>query len=77
MKCFKSFLILFIALVSPDNQVQVFLGYSSAVPLRIATLSRGECLLAFHSLAVYVTRRGLKARDKELMYPAIPTYHGL
>ncbi|XP_077284001.1 serine/threonine-protein kinase gek [Arctopsyche grandis] len=64
-----------VSLVSPDNQVQVFLGYSGAVPLRCAQLARGESLLAFHTLAVYVTRRGLKARDRELMYPAVPTYH--
>lgn len=63
--------------MSPDNQVQVFLGYSGAVPLRYAQLARGESLLAFHTLAVYVTRRGLKARDRELMYPAVPTYHGM
>lgn len=46
------------------------------MPLRCVHLARGESLIAFHTLAVYVTRRGLKARDRELMYPAMPTYHG-
>lgn len=41
--------------------------------LRCIELARGEFLLVFHTLAVYVDSQGRKSRDREIMYPAVPT----
>ena len=35
---------------------------------------RGEFLLVFNSLGVYVDLQGRKSRDLEIMYPAQPTH---
>lgn len=34
----------------------------------------GEYLLVFQTLAIYVDLQGRKSRDREIMYPAFPTY---
>lgn len=34
----------------------------------------GEFLLVFQSLAIYVDLQGRKSRDREIMYPAVPTH---
>ena len=39
-------------------------------------VTRGEYLLVFNLLAVYVDASGRKSREKELMYPALPTAVG-
>jgi hypothetical protein len=65
------------ALVHPENQVNVFLSHSGARPLACAAVAQaGDSLLVFSSLAMYVDRRGLRARDTELMYTAHPAHHG-
>lgn len=33
----------------------------------------GEYLLVFQTLAIYVDLQGRKSRDREIMYPAVPT----
>lgn len=50
-----------------------FLTYSAVDALRCIELARGEFLLVFHTLAVYVDSQGRKSRDREIMYPAVPT----
>nr|CAD7440144.1 unnamed protein product [Timema bartmani] len=61
-----------LSLVHPDNQLLGFLAYSAVDALRAIELSRGEHLLVFHTLGVYVDSQGRKSRDREIMYPAIP-----
>nr|CAD7589040.1 unnamed protein product [Timema genevievae] len=61
-----------LSLVHPDNQLLGFLAYSAVDALRAIELSRGEYLLVFHTLGVYVDSQGRKSRDREIMYPAIP-----
>lgn len=39
-------------------------------------VTRGEYLLVFNLLAVYVDASGRKSREKELMYPALPSAVG-
>jgi serine/threonine-protein kinase MRCK len=34
----------------------------------------GEFLLVFQTLAIYVDIQGRKSRDREIMYPAVPTH---
>lgn len=34
----------------------------------------GEFLLVFQTLAIYVDAQGRKSRDREIMYPAVPTH---
>jgi hypothetical protein len=36
-------------------------------------LPNGEFLLVFNTLGVYVDAQGRKSRDREIMYPAMPT----
>lgn len=36
----------------------------------------GELLLVFQTLAIYVDLQGRKSRDREIMYPAVPTHIG-
>lgn len=38
------------------------------------TKGQGEFLLVFHTLAIYVDQEGRKSRDREIMYPAVPTH---
>lgn len=61
-----------ISLIHPDNQLMGFLAYSAVDAMRAIELSRGEFLLVFQTLGVYVDSQGRKSRDTELMYPAIP-----
>nr|CAD7392372.1 unnamed protein product [Timema cristinae] len=61
-----------LSLVHPDNQLLGFLAYSAVDAMRAIELSRGEYLLVFHTLGVYVDSQGRKSRDREIMYPAIP-----
>lgn len=49
-----------------------FLAYSAVDAMRAIELPRGEFLLVFQTLGVYVDSQGRKSRDTELMYPAIP-----
>lgn len=66
----------FLALVHPDNTLLGFLTYSTVDALRCIELPRGEFLLVFHTLAVFVDSQGRKSRDREIMYPAVPTAVG-
>lgn len=34
----------------------------------------GEFLLVFQTLSIYVDIQGRKSRDREIMYPAVPTH---
>ncbi|XP_033608922.1 serine/threonine-protein kinase Genghis Khan [Cryptotermes secundus] len=61
-----------LSLVHPDNQLLGFLTYSAVDAMRAIELSRGEFLLVFQTLGVYVDAQGRKSRDREIMYPAIP-----
>ncbi|XP_012250949.2 serine/threonine-protein kinase Genghis Khan isoform X1 [Athalia rosae] len=61
-----------ISLVHPENTLLGFLTYSAVDALRCIELPRGEFLLVFHTLAVYVDSQGRKSRDREIMYPAVP-----
>lgn len=60
-------------MVHPENTLLGFLTYSAVDALRCIELTRGEFLLVFHTLAVYVDSQGRKSRDREIMYPAVPT----
>ena len=68
-----SFNILLPALVHPDNQMLGFLAYSPVDALGAMELPHGEFLLVFNTLGVYVDMQGRKSRDREIMYPAVPT----
>lgn len=63
-----------ISLVHPDNQLLNFLTYSAVDAMRCVELSRGEFLLVFQTLGLYVDAQGRKSRDREIMYPAIPLF---
>lgn len=71
---------LFTALVHPENQLCAFLNYSGVDAVRVIEIlcptggSFGEYLLVFQTLAIYVDLQGRKSRDREIMYPAFPTY---
>lgn len=60
------------ALIHPDNQLMGFLSYSAVDAMRAIELPRGEFLLVFQTLGIYVDSQGRKSRDTELMYPAMP-----
>lgn len=60
------------ALIHPDNQLMGFLSYSAVDAMRAIELPRGEFLLVFQTLGIYVDSQGRKSRDTELMYPAVP-----
>ncbi|XP_043252876.1 serine/threonine-protein kinase Genghis Khan isoform X3 [Colletes gigas] len=62
-----------ISLVHSENTLLGFLTYSAVDALRCIELPHGEFLLVFHTLAVYVDSQGRKIRDREIMYPAVPT----
>lgn len=59
-------------MVHSENTLLGFLTYSAVDALRCIELPRGEFLLVFHTLAVYVDSQGRKSRDREIMYPAVP-----
>ena len=50
-----------------------FLAYSPVDALGAMELPHGEFLLVFNTLGVYVDMQGRKSRDREIMYPAVPT----
>ncbi|XP_058458205.1 serine/threonine-protein kinase Genghis Khan isoform X2 [Malaya genurostris] len=68
-------------LVHPENQLNNFLAYSGVDAWRVIELqsgqgsnAHGEYLLVFQTLAIYVDLQGRKSRDREIMYPAVPTH---
>ncbi|EDS28084.1 myotonin-protein kinase [Culex quinquefasciatus] len=68
-------------LVHPENQLNNFLAYSGVDAWRVIEIqsgqgknSHGEYLLVFQTLAIYVDLQGRKSRDREIMYPAVPTH---
>jgi len=81
---------MFTALVHPDNSLNSFLSYSNVDSWRvievqssqndngdgaaIAACEVTEYLLVFQTLAIYVDQQGRRTRDREIMYPAIPTF---
>lgn len=68
------------SLVHPENQLCAFLNYSGVDAVRVIEIlcptggTFGEYLLVFQTLAIYVDLQGRKSRDREIMYPAFPTY---
>jgi len=60
----------FTALVHPDNHMMGFLSYSAMDAIKAIELPRGEFLLIFHSLGIFVDSQGRKSRDREIMYPS-------
>lgn len=66
-----------LSLVHPDSQSLGFLSMTQCEALSCIEVTRGEYLLVFNLLAVYVDASGRKSREKELMYPAIPTAVGV
>jgi hypothetical protein len=72
---------IFAALVHPENQLNTFLAYSGVDAWRVIEIQpsqnssgHGEFLLVFQTLAIYVDLQGRKSRDREIMYPAVPTH---
>lgn len=77
-------------LVHPDNNLTHFLAYSNVDSWRVIEVNQQssqtesvdglaaneatEYLLVFQTLAVYVDQLGRKTRDREIMYPAVPTF---
>lgn len=76
-------------LVHPDNNLSHFLAYSNVDSWRVIEVGQEssqadggeampgeatEYLLVFQTLAVYVDQQGRKTRDREIMYPALPTF---
>lgn len=53
-----------------DNHMMGFLSYSSMDAIKAIELPRGEFLLIFQSLGIYVDSQGRKSRDREIMYPS-------
>ncbi|XP_037073228.1 serine/threonine-protein kinase Genghis Khan-like, partial [Pollicipes pollicipes] len=60
------------SLVHPDGQTLDFLAHNPVDALCCIQLPRGEYLLVFSSLAVYVGMDGRKSREREILFPAIP-----
>ena len=54
-------------------QVLGFLAFNPVDALGAVELPNGEFLLVFNTLGVYVDAQGRKSRDREIMYPAMPT----
>lgn len=57
----------------------VFLNYSGVDAIRVIEIqgpggAPSEYLLVFQTLAIYVDVQGRKSRDREIMYPALPTH---
>ncbi|KAL1517229.1 hypothetical protein ABEB36_001021 [Hypothenemus hampei] len=63
----------FISLLHPENPLYATITCSSVEALRVIELPRREYLLVFGTLAAYVDKHGRKSRDREIMYPAVPT----
>lgn len=63
-------LFVFTALVHPDNHMMGFLSYSAMDAIKAIELPRGEFLLIFQSLGIYVDSQGRKSREREIMYPS-------
>jgi hypothetical protein len=61
------------ALLNPENPLHSTLACNAVEALRVIELPRHEYLLVFGTLAAYVDRHGRKSRDREIMYPAVPT----
>lgn len=61
------------ALLHPENPLQATLSCSAVEALRVIELPRHEYLLIFGTLAAYVDRHGRRSREREIMYPAVPT----
>ncbi|XP_037947588.1 serine/threonine-protein kinase Genghis Khan isoform X3 [Teleopsis dalmanni] len=66
------------SLIHPENQLCAFLNYSGVDAICIIEIPSGpkggEYLLVFQTLAIYVDMQGRKSRDREILYPAIPTH---
>lgn len=73
-------MIFFSALVHPENQLNNFLMYSGVDAWRVIEIQSSqnsgyrEFLLVFQTLSIYVDIQGRKSRDREIMYPAVPTH---
>ncbi|CAG9761230.1 unnamed protein product [Ceutorhynchus assimilis] len=63
----------FISLLHPENPLYATITCSAVEALRVIELPRREYLLVFGTLAAYVDKHGRKSRDREIMYPAVPT----
>lgn len=70
------FFFIVLALVHPESQSLGFLPMTQCEALTCVEVNRAEFLLVFNLLAVYVDTAGRKSREKEIMYPAIPTTIG-
>lgn len=70
--CLYTYVIVFdfTALLHPDNHMMGFLSYSAIDAIKAIELPRGEFLLIFQSLGIYVDSQGRKSRDREIMYPS-------
>lgn len=66
----------FVALLHQENPLYATITCSAVEALRVVELPRHEYLLVFGTLAAYVDRHGRKSRDREIMYPAVPTAIG-
>ncbi|XP_075169358.1 serine/threonine-protein kinase gek isoform X2 [Haematobia irritans] len=67
------------SLIHPENQLCAFLNYSGVDAIRVIEIQcagggYGEYLLVFQTLAIYVDLQGRKSRDREIMYPALPSH---
>lgn len=63
-------------MLHPDNPLYQMITCNSIDALRVIELPRHEYLLVFGTLAAYVDRNGRKSREREIMYPAVPTAIG-
>lgn len=62
-----------VSLLHQDNPLYSTLFCSPVEALRVIELPRNEYLLVFSTLAAYVDRHGRRSREREIMYPAVPT----
>ncbi|XP_025830500.1 serine/threonine-protein kinase Genghis Khan isoform X3 [Agrilus planipennis] len=62
-----------ISLLHTENPLQATLSLSSVEAVRAIELPKNEFLLVFGTLAAYVDRHGRRSREREIMYPAVPT----
>lgn len=65
--------IFILALLHHENPLHTTLSCSAVEALRVIELPRHEYLLVFGTLAAYVDRHGRRSREREIMYPALPT----
>ncbi|KAJ8936856.1 hypothetical protein NQ318_012819 [Aromia moschata] len=61
------------SLLHPENPLYATITCSTVEALRVVELPRHEYLLVFGTLAAFVDRHGRRSRDREIMYPAVPT----